>query len=90
MRTDKLSAEEILKAEKVADDHKRGRAKGFEKMRERDANHGVLHEYIGKAREVHMLWGEPGMFALDVRLYGDKSVVLVFDADEFRRLLRWV
>jgi hypothetical protein len=98
MRHQKTSAEEILKAEKAVDDRRRSRSNGFEKMSERDAGHAKLHNYNGG--EVRMLWHIPkdrredglvysgipdGMFGLELN-----DQLLVFDAEEFRRQLRWV
>lgn len=89
MKKAKLSSDEILTAEKAADDRKASRAKGFELMKTRDSGHGFLKDYGGEAREVWMLWGYDGKFKLDVRLYGGKSVELIFDTEEFRKSLRW-
>lgn len=85
-----MKQDEILEAEKTADARKQNRKKGFEKAKERDAGHGVIRDYNGKAREIHMLWGTGGKFKLDIDLYGGQSVELVLDAEQFRKLLRWV
>ncbi len=97
MRTAKLSEEDILRAEKAKDDRKRSRRRGYAKMEERDAGTARIRNYNGS--EVRMLWHIPedrreeglcysgvsdGMFILE---FAGKK--LVFDAEEFRKWLRW-
>lgn len=97
MRASKLSIDEIVKAEKAKDDRQRSRAKGFSKMHERDEgmvrlSNGVLMmwpvpepEYPDKGAHVYPRRVPEGMFVLKL---GDESYL--FDAEEFRRSLRWV
>lgn len=104
MRHSKLTAEEILKAEQAADDRRRSRAKGYKKMRERDAggarlSNGVIIEWgrDNQVWETETSDGKPitvvlagsgipeGMFRLTVG-----REVRLFNAEEFRRHLRWV
>lgn len=90
MRKSKQTADEIFAAEEAAEKRKQSRKGGFELMKERDSGVGLLKDYGGKASEVWMLWGADDKFKLDIRLYGNKSLELVFDGEEFRRWLRWV
>jgi hypothetical protein len=98
MKRSKLTAEEIFKAEKAKDDRVESRKRGFSKMEERDASYRKLRNY--KGGEVVMQWHIPderreegiaysgvpeGMFILK-----SEKETLVFDAEEFRKALRWV
>lgn len=97
MRVGKLTHEEILKAEKAKDDRIQSRNKGFSKMRERDAgearlDNGVLMywpvpEYEAPDTGIHVYPRRvpEGKFVLEL---GDESYL--FDAEEFRKWLRWV
>lgn len=97
MRVGNLTHEEILKAEKAKDDRIRSRNKGFSKMHERDAGearlgNGVLMywpvpdpEAPDKGIHVYPRRVPEGKFVLKL---GDESYL--FDAEEFRRHLRWV
>lgn len=86
-----LTADEIFEAEKAADERTSRRSVGFGLMKVRDRNFGKLIDYNRQAQSVHMLWGERGKFALDVRPYGSReNMRLVFDTEDFRKLLRWV
>lgn len=83
MRRSKLTEDEILKAEKAKDDRQHSRAKGFSKMKERDA--GVAQLSNG----MYMLWpprAPEGKFVLKRPCEQGE----IFDAEEFRRNLRWV
>lgn len=92
MRTSKLTAEEVVQAERSKDERVHSRAKGFAKMKERDA--GVARLTNG----VVMHWGQQdGAFALTIPSYHEpgrsrevEPRMVVFDAEEFRRSLRWV
>lgn len=98
MRSSKLSAEEILKAEKAKDDRKRSRGRGFSKMRERDSGHALLSngawiswnipgEWSDEVNGISTFTGNnvpPGMFLLQI---GNEKKL--FDAEEFRKWLRW-
>lgn len=98
MRRAKLDADEIIAAEKAKDERQQSRKRGFSKMRERDASHARIRNLAGQ--DVIMQWNIPdenrdegvaylnipdGLFALKV---GKETAV--FDAEEFRRSLRWV
>jgi hypothetical protein len=97
MRTSKLSIDEIVESEKAKDNRQRSRAKGFSKMHERDAgmvrlSNGVLMmwpvpepEFPDKGIHVYPRRMEEGTFVLKL---GNKTYL--FDADEFRKSLRWV
>jgi hypothetical protein len=97
MRVGKLTHDEILKAEIAKDNRIQSRKKGFSKMYERDE--GMVKFSNG----VLMLWPVPEMEAPDkgIHVYprrvpegkfvlklGDESYL--FDAEEFRKCLRWV
>ena len=99
MRKGKLASDEIYKAEKAKDDRQRSRAKGFGKMRERDAGYAQLSNGVIMEWPIPGDWSEPsaegiqtwtgnqipeGMFVLKV---GDRAVM--FDTEEFRGSLRW-
>lgn len=94
MRRGNLSHEEIIKAEKAKDDRQRSRAKGFSKMRERDAGWGKLRDYA-RGSGVIMLWGfdhhadNSGVFKLVID-DGTREIEVVLNAEEIRRYLRWV
>lgn len=98
MRHAKVDAEEILKAEKAKDDRQRSRKNGYSMMSQRDAAYARLRNFNGG--DVIMQWHVPkeqredglgysgvpdGMFSLKI----GKELV-VFDAEEFRKYLRWV
>lgn len=104
MRYSKLNAEEILKVEQAVDNRRRSRNKGYSKMKERDAGVAVLNNGAvlmwpsppGVSEWVHpdtkekititMFSRAPeGMFRLKM---GQEE--RLFDAEEFRRHLRWV
>lgn len=98
MRRSKVSAEEILKAEKAKDDRQRSRKNGYSMMSQRDAGWSRLRDYNG-GRSVVMQWHtdrelEPGEIRANIP--DGKFTLLVngelvaFDAEEFRRSLRWV
>lgn len=99
MKQSKLSGEEILAAEKAKDDRKQSRGRGFAKMDERDSGGAVLRDY-NAGGPVLIYWHVPperredgvayqhvpeGMFSLKV-----DNKIIAFDAEEFRRWLRWV
>jgi hypothetical protein len=100
MRRGSLSHEEIIKAEKAKDDRQRSRAKGFSKMHERDEGMALLSNGARMLWPVPEVWSErstegiqtanrervpEGMFVLKI---GNES--RLFDAEEFRKCLRWV
>lgn len=91
MRKSKLTAAEIQAAEKAVEERKQSRKSGFDKMKERDLGHARLHDY-NRSEEVWMHWGfDDTLFRLEIK--GGKNhpaLELVFDAEEFRRSLRWV
>jgi hypothetical protein len=95
------SYDEIMRAEQEADNRKQGRSRGFKLMKERDAGLGGLHEKSGHIRKTEMYWwddpdAESVVFKLRVYPYkipginDGKAFDLIFDAEEFRRFLRWV
>jgi hypothetical protein len=105
MRRSKLTDADVLKAEQAKDDRKHSRLKGFAKMRERDAGRVRLSNGVfmlwpvpddGATGEIELdrctveVTTYPpsvpeGKFILE--LDGRKWL---FDAEEFRRHLRWV
>ena len=87
-----------MKAEKAKDDRRISRNNGYSMMDQRDAPFARLHNFNGS--DVIMEWHVPkeqreeglgysgissGMFSLKI----GKELVM-FDAEEFRRSLRWV
>lgn len=99
MRKGKLTSDEILAAEKAKDDRVQSRKQGFAKMKERDAgwarfSNGVImrwHVPSSWSEEIHgvrTLTGNhipEGCFILKVGKQEE-----MFDAEEFRKSLRWV
>lgn len=92
MRKTKLSEEEVLAAEKAADDRKRNRANGFSLMNDRDRGFRTFDNGIT------MLWPtERELIPGEARTYvPSESFVLVvdgrnylFDTEDFRKTLRW-
>ena len=93
MQKSKLTAEEILTAEKAKDDRVQSRKRGFAKMSERDrgwmrlSNDSLIiwHATPPEHLTENEFWAHPnipeGMFLLDGKVY---------DAEEFRKALRWV
>jgi hypothetical protein len=97
LRHGKLSADEVLRAEKARDDRIRSRNKGFAKMHERDEGMALLNN------GVLMLWpvvepeaSDKGVHVYPRRVPEGKFVLKIgeetrlFDAEEFRSFLRWV
>lgn len=93
MRKTKLTMDEILTAEKAADNRKRSRKQGFDKMHERDQHWKRLSNDTIMLWYVHPDQRNPGLayefipedgFAL---IIGGKKYV--YDTEEFRRWLRW-
>jgi hypothetical protein len=94
MRKSKHSADEIEAAERAADDRKHSRGNGFDMMSVRDRGWGrlpngtVMEWWVepGKRRDGIAYSNVPqGMFLL----HTEKQDIM-FDADDFRKLLRWV
>lgn len=105
MRHGNTSAEDIMKAEMAKDQRRQNRAKGYAKMHERDKgsatfNNGVIMLWpvpmtetkgkfkVGKETVEICTYPEEvpeGKFVL--RVDGESYL---FDAEEFRRCLRWV
>lgn len=95
-RYGRLTAEEINKAEKARDDRLRSRKKGFSKMHERDEGQALLNngvtmhwpvvEFDAPDKGIHVYPRRvpEGMFVLE---FDGQSYL--FDAEEFRRYLRW-
>lgn len=99
MRHAKTDVEEIVNAEKAKDARQHSRKNGYSMMDLRDAPFARLHNYNGN-KDVIMEWHVPkeqreeglgysgvpdGMFTLKIG-----KELAVFDAEEFRRQLRWV
>lgn len=94
MRRSKLTADEIFDAEKAADDRTQTRKSGFAMAVNRDKGWQLLTNGAtilwplnkelrdGEARQ----YIPEGYFALRT----PKGEFLLFDADEFRKWLRWV
>lgn len=96
-RKTKLSADEIAQLDATEQSELERRATrnmGFEKMKERDLGYGRLRDFNG-GKEVWMDWRmsqdaeADQLFKLVVGTGYDK-ITLVFDAEQFRRHLRWV
>ncbi len=99
MRQAKLTQDEIMAAEKAVDDRQRNRNKGFRKMHDRDAGqhrfkNGVVIEWPVPSAWTDEINGiatrignaiPEGKFVLK---FNGRSVA--FDAEEFRKQLRWV
>lgn len=97
MRRVKASAEEIIKAEKAKDDRQRSRSNGYSMMHQRDVGISWFSNGVGfrwktvrdndelEEGEFRMAPPPEGKFVLVVR--GES---ILFDAEEFRRQLRWV
>ena len=94
MRKAKADENEILAVEKAKDDRRRQRARGFKMMDVRDSgwnrfsNGTEILWYVPEERReegVAYMQVPDGMFVLKI---GNKTAL--FDAEEFRRSLRWV
>jgi len=95
MRLDDLTVDEMLKAEKDAEDRKQSRKAGYEKMLERDA---VMHTL---SNGVVMLWSvDPKMVKLPSggvwpNIPEDMFALVIdgkehyFDVNEFKKWVRW-
>jgi hypothetical protein len=97
VRKSKISAEEIEEIEFAEFDRRQVRGKGLDLMSVRDRGWGHIRDHRGRA--LTMSWHvnappqegiarnniPPGMFMLE----GD-GIRVMFDADEFRKFLRWV
>lgn len=95
-RKSKLSAVEIAGLEEAEYTRRETRNSGFAKMKERDLGLGRLYDYNG-GKSVVMDWrmDEDGikdqLFKLRIGQAGDKCQhLLVLDAEQVRRHLRWV
>lgn len=101
-RNTKLTAEEIFAAEQAADNHRRTRLSGYALMEVRDRGEVIISDHAGK-RNVAMYWpvnrelspGETrfdmpnGKFMLEFKNKNGSTERVVFDAEEFRKWLRW-
>ncbi len=97
MRRGKLTSDEVLKAERARDDRLRSRKKGFSKMHERDAGMAVLDngvvmhwpvvepEFPDKGIHTYPRRIPEGTFVLEI-----EGQNYLFNAEEFRKCLRWV
>jgi len=95
MRLGTHTADEMFAAEKAAEDRRKSRQAGFEKMLERDS---VMHRL---SNGVIMLWSvDPKMVKTPAggtwpNIPEDKFVLVIdgkehyFDTDEFKKWLRW-
>lgn len=93
MRKTKLSMDEILAAEQAADNRKRSRKQGFDKMHERDQHWKRL------SNDTVMLWyvhPDQRELGLGYEYIPEDSFALIIDGkkhvyntEEFRTWLRW-
>lgn len=86
MRQSRLTSEEIIKAEQEADERKRSRANGYSLMKVRDRGYAELRTYYSSPR-AKMRWGVDDSNFFELTIGKEKAV---FDAEEFRKYLRWV
>lgn len=94
-RKTKLTSAEIAELEMDEAEHKAVRNTGFQKMKERDLGYGRLRDFNMRGEEVWMDWRmsredeASQLFKLVVGKGRDKTII-VLDAEQVRRHLRWV
>ena len=94
MRQSNLTADQIFEAEKAADDRKQTRKSGFAMAEVRDKGWQRLDNgtVIAWPVDVELNPGEARQFIPEghFTIHTPKGESLLFNADEFRKWLRWV